>query len=431
MSRKAKETTLGFYLPSFIRMHIGTDLSLSNLNTLDDETTEATYIHEYTHFIQDITTAYGYFNTYVIGEYMRMANHSIIASAPGAFTVPVEAIPADPDNVYANQEMADFLSGSGNDDDVTLTNHRLRPANVITSGAPLPIEIVEIEYSNGYGSIELFDFGELCISESMAYLLEMSCYPNCPASPDLPYSSAQALVQMIYPAFGTEVFNILALCDLSLLQQNPGKFFYDTLLHFQANKLTFNAPEDIYTWCYNQPDFSVALNHFAPLAQQHLTTYLNGGIFTPLNNWLSRMLTNGLNYRNQNRTFILDIARGGRIKDNNAFKRFFTTIGTPLVTNTFGETTLFNPNTSENLNYSLILALDQINSVLWLGKRNCDLVGVCCSQWHTTLNICNSKKPKVDLRCATEPWLRAEDQNLCPFATVWRHWQLTGYYPED
>lgn len=430
MSKKIRNTALGFYLPSFIRMHVGTYESLTNLNTLDDEEAEATYIHEFTHFIQDITTTYGFFNTYVIGEYMRMANNSVIANPPGSFFVRVKPISAGPDNVDANLNLARLLSGSGYDNDATLVSHRLRNETITTHTTPLQIEVVEIEYTDGYGNIDFFNFGELCVSESMAYLLERECYPNCPQSPDLPYLAAEKLVDLIYPVFGTNHMNILALCDIALMQQNPGKFFYETLLYYQTHATTFTVPEDIYTWCYAQPNFNNGLRQFAGLAQQHLTTYLNGGIFEEVNSWLSSMMTNALNYRIQNPTFILEIARGGRLKDNTAFKRFFKTVGSPLVTNIVGETTLYNPNTNLNLNYSLILALDQIHTIFLGIKRNCDLVGICSFKWQNIVNVCNKKKPKVDMRCATEPWLRSEDENICPFGIVWRHWGLTEYYPE-
>lgn len=430
MSRKKRNTTLGFYLPSFIRMHVGTNASLTNLNTLNDDGAEATYIHEFTHFIQDVTSTYGFFNTYVIGEYMRMANNAIIANPQGSFIVPIDPIPAGADNVDANLNLASYLSGTGDDHGITLANHRLRTEQIQTNTTPLQIEVVEIEYTDSNGNTQKFDFGELCVSESMAYIIERECYPNCPPSPELPYLAAEKLVELIYPQFGLNRLNVLALCDLSLLQQNPGKFFYETLLQFQANNLTFNSPEDIYTWCYALPNFDNGLNHFSGLAHQHLTTYLNADIFIEINGWLNRMLTNALNYRRQNQTFVLDIARGGKIKDNGAFKRFFITVGSPLVTNTTGETTLHNPNTNEDLNYSLIMALDQIHSVLWYNQRKCELVGLCSEKWHNVLNVCNKRKPKVDARCATEPWTRSEDKNLCPFGTIWRHWKLTGYYPE-
>jgi hypothetical protein len=430
MSRKKRNTLIGFYLPSFIRMHVETDASLTNLNTLNDDGAEAIYIHEYIHFIQDVTSTYGFFNTYVIGEYMRMANNTIVANPKGGFAVPVEPIPAGADNVAVNLNLANFLSGTGDDHDITLTNHQLRTEQITTSTTPLQIEVVEIEYTDSNGNPQTFDFGELCVSESMAYIIERECYPNCPPPPELPYLSAEKLVDLIYPQFGNNCLNILALCDLSLMQQNPGKFFYETLLHFQTNNLTFDNPEDIYTWCYNLQNFDNGLNQFFGLAQQNLTTYLNDRIFDEINNWLNNMLTNALNHRRQNETFILNIARGGKLKDNAAFKQFLMCVGSPLVTNANGETTLYNPNTNADLNYSLILALDQVHSVFWFNQRKCDLVELCSEKWHNVVNLCNKNKPIVDLRCETEPWTRSEDKKLCPFGIVWRHWQLTGYYPE-
>ena len=61
MTRKLN-TTLGFYSPSFLSMHVGTKKSLINLNTLHDDFTEIVYLHEYCHFIQDVATNYGLSN---------------------------------------------------------------------------------------------------------------------------------------------------------------------------------------------------------------------------------------------------------------------------------------------------------------------------------------------------------------------------------
>jgi len=53
MTRKLN-TTLGFYVPSFLRMHVGTKKSLQNLQNLNDPYIASIYLHEYTHFIQDV-----------------------------------------------------------------------------------------------------------------------------------------------------------------------------------------------------------------------------------------------------------------------------------------------------------------------------------------------------------------------------------------
>lgn len=437
MTRK-RNTSLGFYIPSFIRMHVGTKKSLRNLNKLKNEHAEAIYIHEFIHFIQDVSTTYGLFNTYVIGEYMRMANRSILASQNRIFQIPIQTIPNDPLNVHANTELAKYISGTGYDDEITITNHRLRPVNIPTQSGPLSILIVEIEYTDSNGKINTFDFGELCISESMAYIVERECYPNCEESQDLPYLAAELLASHIYPNFALSRLNVLALCDVSLLNQNPGEFFYVTLLMFKSNNMTFNKPEDIYDYCFNNPtrfslpnltQFEQDTRLFESYAINHITTYLQDPQFVPINNWLKSMIENAVNFRYQNRYFILDIARGGIIKNNNGFKRFFMTIGSPLVTNDKNQTTLHNPYSIEKLNYGLILAIDQVHSLFWEFQIECKLIGFCPNGFIAKLNIFNKKKPKVDKRCYSQPWKRCNDKNLCPFGVIWKHWELTGYSP--
>lgn len=405
-------------------MHVGTESDLGDLMNLDDQDAEAVFIHEFTHFIQDLTTTYGLFNTYVVGEYMRMANKDIINEDPGYFEVPIQPIYAGEDNVYANNELARLMSGSGHDDEATLTDHQLRRENIDTINGPLPVDIVEIEYSDQNGNIDTFDFGELCISENMAFIVERECYPDCEPSPDLPYRSAELLVELLYPDFGLKILNVLALCDISLLFQNPGKFFYDTLRAFQNGQRTFKTPEEIYDLCFNNPPTFQQQNFnsiedqtrwFETLAHDHMTTYLQDPYFNPFNTWTSKMIRNSVNYRFENRYFILDIARGGRIATNEGFISFYAAVGSPLVTNTFGATSLHNPNHVENMDYSLILAIDQINSALFWNQENCELVGICA--------------PNVDRRCAKEPWLRSSDDQLCPYGLVWHHWGLTGYTP--
>jgi len=436
--KKRLNTTFGFYSPSFLRMHVDTDKSLQNLNILTDIEAESVYLHEYTHFIQDISTVYGLANISVIVDYMKFVNNDIIGNPAGAFQLPVMPIPGALDNVDANLEMQKLYNGDGEDHGVTLVAHRKRNKNVLTNLGNQPVDYIEVDYIDVAGNNQSFDFGALSIVENMAYIVESNCYPGCQPSPDLPYSAAEKLVEIIYPAFGANRLNVLALCDISLNMFNPGLFFYDTLIDFQTNGLTFNQPEDIYQQVYNnQPifnfngaiNFNLLLDAQANLAKQQITGYFNDNYFLPLKSWLNSMIDNAVNYRKANPYFILNIARGGEIKLNVSFKQFMKRVGTPLVTNKYGETTLFRPQNSDNLNYPIIWAINQIFLVMWGVQSHCELAGLCSQGWHKSVNICNKSKPKVDLRCMQQPWERSQDKRKCPFGVMWHHWGLTGYYP--
>lgn len=418
--RKRLNTTLGFYSPSFLRMHVGTNKSLQNLNTLNDPYWEAIYLHEYVHFIQDVTTAYGLANIGIITDYMRFVNNDVLKSSPGPFQVPVLPVPNGSDNVDANLRLQRAYNGTGEDDNVTLLAHSKAQHTVSSASRPLPLDLIEVSYRDSSGSAQTFEFGGLCVVESMAYLVERACYPSSPASPDLPYSSAEKLVQLIHPPLAADPLNILALCDVSLMQYHPGFVFYETLIRIKTQGITITKPEDLYGIAMS------TINPWPPMPQatahaiSKLRGYFNHPFFDPVKDWIDRVFNNALAVRQNNPTFVLDLARGGPLANNPTFRQFLTNVGTPLVTNALDDATLHDPflPAGTNPHYSLLWAIDQVHSIFWGSQTSCAMVGHCCAG-----------KIAVDSRCSLEPWERAADTSPCPFGQVWAHWGLTGYYP--
>lgn len=143
--------------------------------------------------------------------------------------------------------------------------------------------------------------------------------------------------------------------------------------------------------------------------------------FDPVISWLQGLVEAGYNYRLANPYFLLNLARNGKIDKNNEFKRLQALIGAPLVSNDRGELTVVDPRGIKPTNYAIAWALDQIYQTFWGEQRSCDMIPLC----HASLDV------KVDTRCITSPWSRADDPPpYCPYAIVWRHWKLAGYYPE-
>lgn len=247
MKRKLN-TTLGFYSPSFLRMHIGTNKNLQDLNILNDNDA-STYLHEYIHFIQDITTAYGLQNICRIVDYMKYVNNHVRGLPKGNFRVPIMPDASDTSNVYTNYQLNKIYEGSGDDDDANFTRHSCCSKTVVINSINKGVRFIKVQYETASKEKKLFEFGALCIVESMAWIIESECYPSASLPPDLPYKSAEKLVKLIFPEFGQERLNVLALCDASLKAFHPGEFFYKTLLHINDNKLRVCAPEDVYKIC--------------------------------------------------------------------------------------------------------------------------------------------------------------------------------------
>lgn len=426
--KKKLNTSLGFYIPSFMRMHVGTDLSLADYTKFNDDYTESIFLHEFIHFIQDITTVYGLSNINIIVDYMKFVNNEVLKSPPRKFNVPVLPIPLGLDNVYSNLEISTIYNGNGEDNEAHFLSHTKTNNPIQINGGSINPSIVEISYQDEDGLSQLFQFGALAIVENMAYIIESECYSNCEPSPDLPYKAAEKLVELVHPGFGHDRLNILALCDSSLQVFHPGEFFYETLLKIKCNNVLFNKPEDVYDYCkttspsfdfHGATDFTSLINQQADIAISQIKGYFNDPSFDPIKNWLENMIKSAINHRLTNPTFPLDIARGKKLKVNVAFDKFFKNIGTPLMTNDSGETYLHDSkNKAPSLNYPLIWAIEQIHNVFWGYQTNCELK-----------DVCNAGSLTTDSRCDNAPWSRVNDKDLCPFAIIWRHWKLTGYSP--
>jgi hypothetical protein len=432
MAKKLRTIT-GFYSPSFLHIHVNTDKTLKDFGRINDAENDSVLVHELTHFIQDLATSFGLANICRVVDYMKFVNNYVIKFPPGNFSIPVEPVSGDSDAVEMNEQLNSIYLGTGDDDVVSFHYHYKTFQNISLFDGVHPVPKIVIEYLTDCGNKKDFEFGGLCVMESMAYIIERTCYPYplSSLSPDIPYRSAEMLVELIYPDFGKNPLNVLALCDASLQSFSPGTFFYDNLLEIEESQKQFNKPEEVYAFCVDKhPQFKyndkihtlkTLFPDIATDAKKQILGYFNHDYFNPIKSWLSNMFDQALRYRLQNPYFPLDIARGGIASANSALAAFIKSVGTPLVSNNNGETVLMDTTggKAEVSQYSLIWAIDQINSVFWEGRNYCEMVPLCNQ----------NKDVQVDTRCVNSPWQRSKDDKKCPFAQMWFHWGLKDYYP--
>ena len=101
---------LGFYMPSFFRLHIATTNPIESIQNFSDYDFSI-FLHEYIHFIQDITTFYGLNNTHTTVEYLRYANNHVVQTLKSDFKVPIEPDPYNKDNVFLNSFLIKLTFG--------------------------------------------------------------------------------------------------------------------------------------------------------------------------------------------------------------------------------------------------------------------------------------------------------------------------------
>ena len=163
----------GYYLPAFLYISIDEDIDFNNFEGNPDEV-KGTFIHEYCHYLQDVSTTFGYLNCFQ--HYLRKITINVDDSE-------TERI------LFHNYRFSNLHCG---DDEIEGYKGCLTSINKICFKEDNYIKTKYPDEDCRYvavtcnGSME-FKFGNYCIMESMAYLVEKRLYGKVETIDDFPY----------------------------------------------------------------------------------------------------------------------------------------------------------------------------------------------------------------------------------------------------
>jgi len=430
-------TSIGTYNPTFFKMHLEYGDNLENISEYNDEIS-ASFIHEYIHYLQDITTTFGYANISIVVDYLKYAINKVRNDSSKSFNPPVVPIKSTNDNVYYNHELKKIYMG---------TRCHIDKANVIglhkngnSIMLPTGIQIINsiiVDYETFLNQKKKYSFGAYAIQESMAYIIESTLYPNVLSkAPELPYSLAEKIAEYIYPQILENRLNILALCDFSLLMYHPADIFFDNLQRMKKDNYKPHSPIEIYHYCYSklQIDFNgcKTLEEFITLncktASDQLQSYFTTSIFNDNKKWIKYLFTNALEFRITRPFFILEIVAAGKLQNNKILKELLNKLGTPMITNIHNEGFILDMGSHKmNISPEYLWVIYQIYKLFLTDIelfKGCELYKYC------EISCIHNKIPiYVSSRC-DKPWTRVDDNELCPFAIMWKTWELENEIPE-
>lgn len=419
---------LGYYVPAFFEMHIDTESEDMIINQMPIE--DATVLfHEYIHFLQDISSYYGLSRIYAYSEYMHKMVNEIYNMPQGDFQIPMPLLHSN-DNVKLNNDLIRLTEGDvGDKATFSITKINISKDELEENMHLQAIPSVMLEFSDD----DIATFGAGAISESMAYLLERLCSPNgYKTSPEYPYMAAEKVASFYDEEFAKDKLKILALCDMSLMSSNPGTCFVRVMDSIQKKELSFASPEDIYDYFYTQTSrvegketpLIEAFTRLLDTVKQSLKSYLeiekiNKAYYT----WIDSITNFVIDWRKENRCFLLNMARHNQLFTNNCLGYCIKKIGTPLMSNNnpgcYFKIPIGEEQTENNMDVEYFKAIYQIEALLSKGKVGCDMYDWCRNSPSSTPN---------DL-CKTSPWLKISEKALCPYAFLWKHWNLSKYKP--
>lgn len=433
-------SNLGEYMPAFFQMFLEVD-SRIDLNTCSDKDF-ALFFHEYIHFLQDLTTTYGLTQCFYCGEYIQTAINDIYQQGKGEIIVPVRY--NDPSHhvkvadIIMDITMGDCKSYS---DKFNVNNISLNTLDDLPIACPNInyINVVDVESKEG----DLFSFGAYAIKESIAYILERLITKEYESSQEFPYCSAEKIVEYIFPEFGKSILNVLALCDISLMFSNPAEIFYSTLMQLKSKGYIPKKPHDLYAQLRNakignNENITDPFSYYKMVAEE-TRTKLKSYFYTDkqpelhraYHEWIDRLFDFSINMRTNESTYLLDLYYDGYIRTNNTFQRVVSNLGTPLIRNKRQDYFCIKPEGINGWTNEVMKSVSQIYELLRYAKLQCGLYPWC-------INSDNEQKdspefepinPTVEI-CLNKPWERCNGDNLCPFAMLWKNWNLIGYTPK-
>ena len=410
-------------------MHIDTESEDMTINQMSIE--DATVLfHEYIHFLQDISSYYGLSRIYAYSEYLHKMIPEIYKMPQGGFPVPMVLLHSD-DNVKLNNDLIKLTEGDVRDiASFSIAEINMLEDKLVENKHLQTISSVMLEFSDD----EIVTFGAGAISESMAYLLERLCSPNgYKASPEYPYMAAEKVASFYDDEFAKDKLKVLALCDMSLMCSNPGACFVRIMKGVESKELSFTSPQAVYDYFYENKTVKATggetslIDAFITLQNkvvQCLKSYLKiKGINKAYYRWIDSMVDFVIDWRQNDKYFLLTMARHNELFANNCFGYCIKKNGTPLMSSSIPGCYFKIPIDEEyaesDMDVEYFKVIYQIVALLSTGKVSCDLYEWCC----------NSPSSTPNSLCKTSPWLKVSEEELCPYAFLWKHWGLSKYKP--
>lgn len=389
---KLFDSTLGYYLPSFLYIYTEEHIDFENFEANPSET-KGTFMHEYCHYLQDISTTYGYHNfVYILQEMIQ------------------KIFPGDENNgqiLNDNRNIYGLCNGDKNVDDIIFYINSIK----IEKGDEL-FEYVIVRY-NG---CKEFQFGNSCIAESMAYLVERRLYKTKERFDEFPYNICEKICEKEYPEFSENKIWIMALCELSLLEMAGGVFFIRTLRFMKEKKFMPCNVADIENFINEH--FNIGFRGKRGVLESLLEniypkTMLN---FKSIQIWILSRFEKGCYYREKCKCFISKV-----LSERDSGYRFgfwqqiLDEFGAPNVVDGNGEVVQGAYWNGEQINLGYMLAPMAIYQLLnhcgQYEKKACPLSKICCQA------IEYSGYSEV---CESDPREKTKEDLLCPIGLFWR-----------
>ena len=453
-----KESSKNTYYPSFLCLEVDTPDYLDALLRIPlDERTEAAFLHEYIHYLQDVTTIAGYARIETIVDQIKWAVGDK-AKNRSKIRLPLEpnktwAFNMKPNATNLQLCKGDFKIKDKNGKDIT--------PDIVT---PISFDLVDtqVNFANGIhvrgeakavfvfsdenSAEHKYAVGELAISESMAFLIENRIYPNVLAKGgDCPYQVVRKIVEYKLKKQLDDLV-LIAICDVCLMYSLPGNVLY-YILEELLKITTEITPALVYVIGLGsiignkfnrQGSWIEEIEKTNRLAKKQMADYFVHPYWNQMKTIVCKTFDDALNYRKDRPTLFLDIACGGRLYENKAFITTLGLLGCLSVKTSSDLVYNFLPRSCVDMvvDSDWFICLHQFYNLLFTNdaikqdhdgalvvEKECELKKWCHDSF--------TKKGEHDLttsgyNCKYSPWMNTSPEEMaqCSFGRLWGAFDL-------
>ena len=400
----------GAYVPAFFKilLKFPSDL-IADVNKPGDEEYLATFVHEYVHFLQDITTASGVSRIVFIHKLLQAYLHE---AAKCSNIIPFPINWGHIQNFTKEKELESYYDGFDEYKKIhhinKVTCERYEYEDVLCVDDPQ--FVVNIYYDD---KEEPYVFGRICVLESMAYLCERAFDAEI-RTKVFPYNTCEILCEYLYPKMLKYPNVLAAMCEISLMHYNSGLQFYIILMDMKVNRKIYCSVEEFEKEYKYRCDF--LWENYCLKLQELIETinylYPNGNIiFGECNSVLNSMFATAKNMRLGD-----DVSRSGlfisrMIEAPSLIKQYLLRLNSVMIIDDSKEIKSVSGLERMLIPYAVLKIFAEHGS-------KCAIYDYCV----------NNNSKKVDDVCLNEPWKKCqkEEKECCPFAAFWYMFSLEG-----
>jgi len=208
---------------NYFHMYVNADINTIDISKLDAKT-RGTFMHEYLHYIQFINTVFGVSYGIIYNNFFSYCKKHFIKN--DTIKIPLNIL-GDYPALQNSIDKYKNLKGSGSELPIDIARIEVNPAEIVNAKQNnTGVQISAFE--SGTNEVHIFNFGYLCIIESMAHIFQSFFDPTA-EHPQIPYRAVQLVCKDFSPEVANDPKMLFSICLCSLMYNNPAYGFFEIL----------------------------------------------------------------------------------------------------------------------------------------------------------------------------------------------------------